>query len=194
MNLVSTFKKSDDFEKMGALVSGMRNMVIEKSKDNSPAVSQDMWRKFINSLIDSVEDEFYWTVASEESGLPPDESIEFTRFPTAVALSALALDQLKFPGEMASIGIVVFKKGSDIFPLEGFGEDSYFQICEILLIFGEGSLYQWLKKSGQSERLLFQLDQWKEKLQEKLQSGDTRLSFGGDYKEIYKTILSYMKD
>jgi len=193
MNLVGTIRKSDDFEKMGALVSGMRNMVIEMGKETSLLVTEEMWRSFIDSLVDGVETELYWTVASEESGLPPEDSVEFTRFPTAVALAALALDQQKFPGALSEAGSSLFCRAADQFSLEGYGEDSVFQICEILLILGEGQVYSWLKQSGQSAELFNQLDQWKQLLQEKFQSGDTRLPYGGDYAEIYRTIIKTME-
>lgn len=191
MNLTGEFRKSDDFEKMGALVSGMRNMVIQmsgKGKKPSP-VTEEMWRGFIDSLIENVEEAHYWTVALEEPGLPGDESVEFTQFPTAVALAALALDQAMFPQVLSEAGTLIFQKAASRFSLEGYGEDSIFQICEILLIFIEGDLPAYLRKSSQAPELLEQLDQWRDNFSSKIETGDTILPFGGDYKEIYQLIL-----
>jgi len=195
MNLTKKIRKSDDFEKMGALVSGMRNMVIQTAagKDAVTPIKEEAWRGFIDSLLNSVEEKYYWTVASDEGALPMDESIEFSRFPTAVALAALALDMQKYPQAGSEQRKEVFQKAADTFPLEGYGEDGVFQVCEILMIFIEGNLPVFLRESGLSPELLGKLDRWAEDITEKLDRGDTLLPYGGDYKEIYKQILKGLK-
>lgn len=195
MNLTTKFRKSDDFEKMGALVSGMRNMVIQTAADKeaSSPIKESVWREFIDSLLDSIEEKGYWTVALDEPGLPGDESVEFTRFPSAVALSALALDMHKYPQAGNEKRKEVFQKAASCFPLKGYGEDGVFQVCEILLIFIEGNLPSFLRESGLSPELLSQLDQWSSEISGKLERGDTILPYGGDYKDIYQQILKGLK-
>lgn len=185
MNLVFRFKKSDDFEKMGALVAGMRNMVIQKAQGNETLVPQKKWTAFIDSLIHSIEEKSYWTVAQKEATLPPDELVEFTSMASAVALAALSLDlQSDSPHPGAD---QCFTRGAMAFSITGHGEDSMFQVCELLLVLLEGNVpayVQSLKDCPLKDHLVF----WKNHITGRLNTGKTEMPYGGDYREVFQQI------
>lgn len=194
MNLVKKFRKSDDYEKMLALVSGMRNMVIEVSTEENATLSKEDWQGFIASLFDSVEPEKSWTVSELPQKLDPDDRVEFCTFATAVALSAIAREHLMHPEDLKEEERSLFEEAAATFELKGFGEDNLFQVCEILLIFLEGGLPLVLTQYYRNNPLRKSLLNWQQNLQKRMDEKNTLLPFGGDYSEIFALILSGLDD
>jgi squalene cyclase len=174
---------------MAALVGGMRNSMNMIARGEEQFITPQHWREYIQSLLDAQDDTGRWTVAENPMELPPEEQVEFIQFPWALALASLALDFQLFPECQTKNSLQAFDKGAQAFSLKGFGEDDVFQVCEILMIFIEGQLPQWLKTHDRPSALQDQLEQWHQDFQKKLDSGNTVLPYGGDYSPIFKEIL-----
>ncbi|MBN2627864.1 MAG: hypothetical protein JXA95_14450 [Spirochaetales bacterium] len=187
--------KENDYEKMGGAVEAMRNVVRQFRLGNlpSPEFSLDDLEDYCRHLMDIQEDNGTWTVAARPEQLAEDELVEFVAYPTFIALGALVMIEEFLPDRECPGKEEVLSKGFSAIRLEGYGEDSLFQIIEMILIFIEAGVPPWLKsrrdEPGYNNTAL-KLISFRDKLQSRLDAGDTILPFGGDYRPIFELVVS----
>ena len=197
MNLRKTVIKSkeNDYEKMSGAVESMRNVVRQFRLGNLPdeEFSLDDFRDYINHLIDIQNEDGTWTVASRPDQLAEDERVEFISFPTFLGVGALVMADEFLPGEEFPGLDEAREKGVSAIKLEGYGEDSLFQMIEMILILIEAGIPVWIGDKRSHEiygRKVRELIFFRERLEARLDGGDTVLPFGGDYRAIFELVVS----
>ena len=197
MNLRKTVNKSkeNDYEKMGGAVESMRNVVRQFRLGNLPSeeFTLEDFQKYISHLIDIQEEDGSWTVASRPEQLADDEKVEFIAYPTFLAVGTLVMAEEFLPEADFAGFDGVLEKGFSAMKLEGYGEDSLFQIIEMVLILIEAGIPLWIADKRSIDvynNKALKLISFRDKLQSRLDAGDTILSFGGDYREIFELVVS----
>ena len=187
--------KDNDYEKMGGAVEAMRNVVRQFRLGNLPSgeFSLEEYKNYAAHLIDIQEEDGTWTVSERPETLAEDEKVEFISYPTFLGLGTLVMAGELFPEENFSGIDEALLKGFSAIKLEGFGEDSLFQIIEMVLILIEAGIPPWLKERRDEEiynHTAIKLISFRDKLQSRVDGGDTILSFGGDYRRIFELVVA----
>ena len=197
MNLRKTVNKSkeNDYEKMGGAVESMRNVVRQFRLGNLPSedFTLEDFQGYVSHLIHIQEEDGSWTVASYPEQLGDDERVEFISYPTFLGVGTLVMAEEFLPAADFPGFDDVLKKGFSAMKLEGYGEDSLFQIIEMVLILIEAGIPLWIKDKRSIDvynHKALKLISFRDKLQSRLDAGDTILSFGGDYREIFELVVS----
>ena len=197
MNLRNKIIKSkdNDYEEMAGAVESMRN--INRHFNTGTLPNQDFsltdLKKYIFHLIDIQEKDGSWTVASSIQILSGDETVEFVTYPSYLALGSLVLVAETLPEESFEGIENALVKGFQFIKLEGYGEDTIFQIIEMVLMLIESGIPPWLAKRKGEEifyNTTMKLISFRDRLQSRLDAGDTVLSYGGDYKSIFELVVS----
>lgn len=187
--------KKNDYEDMGGAVEAMRNVNRHFKTGTLPndQFSLADLETYVNHLIMIQEPDGSWTVSAFPEELAGDEKVEFAIYPTYLALGTLVLaeeylPETEFPGRDDAL-----RKGFSILKMEGYGEDSLFQIIEMVLMLIEAAVPPWLKSRRDNEvyyQVTMKLISFRDKLQSRIDAGDTVLSFGGDYRSIFELVVS----
>jgi hypothetical protein len=187
--------KENDYEKMGGAVEAMRNVVRHFRLGDLPSseFSMEELKEYIAHLIDIQEENGTWTVSANPEQLSEDEQVEFVSYPTFLGLGTLVMADEFLPKENFKGREESLRKGFFALKLEGYGEDSLFQMIEMILILIEAEVPVWLKNKRTDDILnnkAVKLISFRDKLQSRLDAGDTILPFGGDYREIFELVTS----
>ncbi len=197
MVLIKEFRKSkdDDYESMSAITGCFRLVLKALDKGLIPHDSYTELEliSFSRSLINNQEPDGSWPVHRPEDTISEEDQIDFVYFPTQIACSILShVKQNHNCRELADIDEVLTKglKFSNSKKLEGFGFNSMFQKLESMIIFTEGSVPKLLNSDPRICPSLYDtLIESKEEIQKRVDSGDTVIEFGGDYRETFEFIL-----
>lgn len=197
MNLRKKIVKSEknDFEKMAGSVEAMRNVVRHFKVGTLPndEFSLEDYREYCEHLIQIQEINGSWTVAGDPSFLSGDEVVEFITYPSYLALGALVMHDEILSGELLEGRDKALVNGFSQAKLEGYGEDSLFQTIEMVFMMIEAGIPPWLVNMRSEESfypISIKLISLRDKLQSRLDGGDTILPFGGDYKEIFELVVA----
>ncbi|MDC7220919.1 MAG: hypothetical protein PQJ59_13370 [Spirochaetales bacterium] len=187
--------KDNDYEKMGGAVEAMRNVVRHFRTGTLPndEFSLEDLKAYTTHIIDIQEEDGTWTVSADAKQLAEDEKIEFLSYPTFIGLCTLVMADEYLPGGDFPGREEALRKGFAALKLEGYGEDSLFQMIEMIIILIEAAVPPWLKDRRSDEvynNAALKLISFRDKLQSRLDAGDTILSFGGDYREIFELVTS----
>ncbi|MDC7224620.1 MAG: hypothetical protein PQJ60_12825 [Spirochaetales bacterium] len=197
MNLRKQVVKSreNDYEKMGGVVESMRNVVRHFRVADLPSeeFTLDDLKAYISHIIDIQEEDGTWTVSAHPEQLSEDEKVEFVSFPSFLGVSTLVMAEEYLPDEDFPGREDALEKGFAALKLEGYGEDSLFQMIEMILILIEAAVPPWLKSKRSRQvynHTAVKLISFRDRLQSRLDAGDTILSFGGDYREIFELVTA----
>ena len=198
MTLIKEFKKSkdDDYEHMSSITGAMR--IVLKALKNGLIPHEQYSNKdlitFCKSLINSQEPDGSWPVHRPEDTIPEEDIVDFVFFPTQIACSILThvkqnlkISELKGIEDAIARGL----KFSISKNLDGYGYNSAFQRLESLIIFIEGSVPEYLNQDPRICPSLYdRLIELREEIQALVDSGNTKMEYGGDYKEQYQFVLA----
>lgn len=203
MRMILTVKKflinkDNDYEKMTSRVGQMRIFLDHILAERIPnkTFSQDSLLEYCRSLVEGQRGEMEglqagsWSVSPAPGEVAEDDRVDYHFFPSYIALATLVHCGLKdsrvreIPGyEDALKNGFAFAVSSD---LNGYGFNSLFQQMEAVLILGSGSCPAYLRSHPDCcPDLLRRLQELHDDFRTRLDSGDTVLSFGGDYRKQF---------
>lgn len=195
--------KDDDYENMSVVTGSMRLVLKGLHKGMIPHESYNVEEiiAFCGSLINNQKEDGSWSVYKEEykSAISEEDNIDFLYFPTQIACAILSYVYLNIPGGKLIDGIEASISSGLKFSvtknLEGYGFNSEFQTLESLLIFTEGSVIELLNHDPRICPSCYnRLIELKEELQKKVDTGNTAMEYGGDYKEQYEFVLKGLEN
>jgi hypothetical protein len=197
MVLITKFRKSedDDYENMSSIVGSIRLVLKAINRGLIPHEKYTLrdLMSFCQSFIDMQEEDGSWRVHRPEDTVDVEDEVDFIFFPTQIACSILSYVKQNYNcSELSGIDEVLSRglKFSVSKRLEGFGFNSMFQTLESLIIFIEGSVPELLNKDPRICPALYnRILELKEELQNLVDSGNTVLEYGGDYREQYDFVL-----
>jgi hypothetical protein len=197
VNLRKSVIKSEknDFEDMGGAVEAMRNINRHFKTGTLPNTDFSLkdLEDYVYHLISIQEKDGSWTVSASPEQLAGDEKIEFITYPSFLALGTLVMAPDYLTEKLIEGREESLKKGFASLRLEGYGEDSLFQIIEMVLMLIEAGVPPWLKEREDDkdyQEFITSLISLREKVHSRLEKGDTTLSFGGDYRSIFELVTS----
>jgi hypothetical protein len=190
--------KDNDYESMTSRVGQMRIFLdhILAGRVPNAKFSQDSLLQYCRSLVEGQRDGMEgldagsWSVSPSPLEIDEDEKNDYHFFPTHIALATLVYcgekdsRVLEIPGydETLKRGFA-FAVSAD---LNGYGFNSLFQQMEAVLILGSGGCPLYLKDNPDCcPAMLSRLKELGADFQQRLDSDDTVLSFGGDYKKQF---------
>lgn len=197
MVLLKKFRKSkdDDYENMSSITGSLRIVLQAMGKGLIPHEQYSMADviSLCKSLISNQESNGSWPVHKPGYVVEEEDVVDFIFFPTQIASSILSYvkqnlncSELDGLDNAISLGL----KFSVSNKLEGFGHNSMFQKLESLIIFTEGSVAALLNQDPRiCPPLYHRLIELREELQGIVDSGNTKMAFGGDYREQYEFVL-----
>lgn len=197
MVLIKKYYKSkdDDYENMSKIPGAMRLVLKALANDLIPheQYTEQQLVDFCKSLISKQEIDGSWKVFKEDVSVSEEDAIDFVFFPTQIACSILSHTKQKHSTENLSGIEEAISRGLKFCMtnnLEGFGFNKIFQKLETLIIFIEGSVIDLLNKdSSLCPSCYHRLIELKTEIQNILDSGDTKMEYGGDYREQYEFVL-----
>jgi hypothetical protein len=199
--------KDNDYEKMASRVGAHRIFLENILAGNVPNEEYplDQLVLYCRSLIDGQRagvpglPDGSWSVSPDPSGVSEEDCMDYHFFPTLIAISLLTLCAGKYPEEIGTLpglekalerGYAFILTGN----LEGFGFNSLFQQVESILILGSGGCPAWLASHPDaSPALVERLREIGQSYKNRLEKGDTLLSFGGDYKPQFALALKSLQ-
>lgn len=187
--------KDDDYENMSKIPGSMRLVLKALAKGLIPheQYTQQQLIAFSKSLISNQEANGSWKVYKEEYNVSEEDAIDFVFFPTQIACSILShMKQKNSIAELDGIDNALARglKFCMSNNLEGYGFNTVFQQLESIIIFIEGSVIDLLNKDPRICPSCYdRLIELKEEIQNTLDSGDTKMEYGGDYREQYEFVL-----
>lgn len=197
MVLLKEFDKSkvDDYEEMSVITGSIR-LILKALKGGlipHKDYTEEQLIAFCKSLINKQDAEGSWSVHLPEHVIAEEDIVDFEFFPTQIASSILSHVKQNFsimdlPGinDAISRGLKFSVSGN----LEGFGYNSMFQKLESLIIFIEGSVIELLNQDPRiCPDLYNRIIELKEEIQKLIDSGETAMEYGGDYKEQFEYVL-----
>lgn len=197
MVLLKEFKKSvdDDYEHMSAVTGSLR--LVLKALKNGLIPHKSYTEKDLiamsRSLISNQEADGRWSVHRPEDTVSEEDAVDFIFFPTQIACSILSHVKLNFKDlKLSGIDEALSRglKFSVSNKLNGFGFNSHFQKLESLIIFIEGSVAELLNSDPRICPSLYdRMIELREEIQGMVDSGNTEMEYGGDYREQYEFIL-----
>ncbi len=140
-----------------------------------------------------------WSVSPDPSGIAEEDKMDYHYFPTFIALAVLTACSRKFPDEIGTLpGLDEALARGYSFAisanLEGFGFNSLFQQIESILILGSGGCPVWLREHPEvSPAIINRLKEIGDDYKKRLETGDTKLSFGGDYKTQFTLAVKFLE-
>jgi len=197
MVLIKEFRKSadDDYENMSVVTGNLR--LVLKALANGLIPHKDYTAEELislsKSLINYQEEDGSWPVHKPEDKISEEDEVDFVFFPTQIACAILShvkqncnISELPGLDEAISHGL----KFSVSKNLEGYGFNNMFQKLESLIIFIEGSVPEILNHDPRICPSCYnRLIELKEEIQGLLDSGNTTMEYGGDYREQYEFVL-----
>ena len=199
--------KDNDYEDMASRVGARRifleNILAGKVPNEKYGIGP--LKIYCQSLIDRQRigvpglKDGSWSVSPDPLGVAEEDRMDYHYFPTFIALSTLIACSRKFPEEIGSLGGLedALIKGFRFVAagnLEGYGFNSLFQQVESILILGSGGCIAWLMEHpNASPELNIRLKELGAEFQNRLDSGDTVLSFGGDYKRQFSLAVKILE-
>jgi len=198
MVLMKEFKKSkdDDYENMSVVTGSMR-LVLKALKNGlipHKQYTEEELILFSKSLIKNQETDGSWRAHKPEVTVAEEDIVDFVYFPTQIACSILShVKQNHNVSDMGDINEAISKglKFAVSNNLEGYGFNKQFQKLESLIIFIEGSVIELLNQDPRiCSTCYHRVIELKEEIQNLVDSGDTGMEYGGDYKEQYEFVLS----
>ncbi len=199
--------KDNDYEEMASRVGAHRIFLenILSGQVPNDEYGPDKLRSYCESLVqgqrtgvEGLEDGS-WSVSPDPSEISQEDAMDYHYFPTFIALAILTHCSRKFPEQIGSIpGLEdALVKGFHFAAssnLEGFGFNSLFQQIESILILGSGGCPAWLKEHPEAcPSLVERLREIGREYRKRLDSGDTALSFGGDYKPQFTLAVRFLE-
>jgi len=201
-----SINKDNDYEKMTSKVGQMRIFLenILSGRVPNESYSSDNLYNFCRSLIEAQRPsgpelaDGSWSVSPEPSEVAEEDRIDYHYFPTFLALSLLVSCGKKdsripaLPGYNDALrrGFEFSMSGN----LEGVGFNSLFQQVESILILGSGGCFSWLADNPECcPDLVGRLRELENVFRTRLESGDTVLDFGGDYKTQFTLVCQFLK-
>ncbi|MDA3810328.1 MAG: hypothetical protein PF518_08365 [Spirochaetaceae bacterium] len=197
MVLLKEFRKSidDDYENMSVLTGSLRQVLKALKNGQIPhkSYSEEELIFLCKSLIYNQDPNGSWPVHRPEDTVAEEDLVDFIFFPTQIACSILAFvkQKVNFP-ELPEIDEALSRglKFSVSKNLEGFGHNNIFQKLESLIIFIEGSVPELLNNDPRiCPACYHRIIELREEFQNLVDSGNTTLEFGGDYKEQFEFVL-----
>lgn len=198
MVLMKKFKKAvdDDYEHLSVVTGSMRLVLKGLYKGMLPHESYtvDEILGFCRSLIHSQSPDGSWPVYKEGYSVSEEDSIDFLYFPSQIACAILSHvkqkivggDQIEGIDKSIADGLKFIMRNN----LEGYGYNSRFQLIESLIILTEGSLIELLNRDPRICPSCYnRIIELKEEFQTLLETGNTKMEFGGDYREQYEFVL-----
>ena len=195
--------KDNDYENMSAVTGSLRLVLKGLQKNMIPhqSYSEEQVLDFCHSLVKEQKSDGSWPVYKEEYAfsISEEDQIDFLYFPTQIACSIFSHVKQTLEGASKVSGLdQALSKGlkfSVSRSLEGYGYNSPFQKLESLIIFMEGSVIQLLNSDPRIcpacyERLI----EVKEEIQDIIEAGDTKMEYGGEYKEQYQYVLTGLEN
>jgi hypothetical protein len=195
--------KDNDYENMSVVTGSMRLVLkgLHKTMIPHQSYTEGQVLDFCRSLIEKQKEDGSWPVYKEEyaSSILEEDQIDFLYFPTQIACAVLSYVKQNFAGSSRVSGLdQAISRGlkfSVSRNLEGYGYNSPFQKLESLIIFMEGSVIQLLNSDPRIcpscyERLI----EVKEEIQDILDKGDTKMEYGGEYREQYEYVLAGLEN
>lgn len=192
------FNKDNDYESMTSRVGQMRIFLdhILAGRVPNEKFSQDSLLQYCKSLVEGQREGMEgldlgsWSVSPAPLEIEEDDKNDYHFFPTYIALATLVFCGQKDSRVLALPGYdEVLKKGFTFAVsanLNGFGYNSLFQQIEAVLILGSGACPAYLVDHPDCcPAMLKRLKELGEDFQNRLDSEDTILSFGGDYKKQF---------
>ena len=194
---------NDMAERVGARRIFMENVIAGRVPNEEYTLDKLVF--YCQSLIDGQRRDVpglpdgSWSISPDPSEISEEDQVDYHYFPTFIALSTLIFSAKKFPREIGALpGLDEALAGGFEFALtgnlEGYAFNSLFQQIESVLILGSGGCPSWLAEHPSvcpalAERLReIGLD-----YQNRLEKGDTVLSFGGDYKPQFSLAVKFLK-
>ncbi len=190
-------------ERVGARRIFLENVLSGKVPNDEYGV--DKLKAYCESLIEGQRmgvpglEDGSWSVSPDPSGVSEEDKVDFHYFPTYVALSMLLACSKKFPREIGSLpgleealhrGFRFAITGN----LDGFGFNNLFQQVESILILGSGGCPGWLAENPEvCPALNKRLKELGNEFRARLETGDTVLSFGGDYKTQFTLAVKLLQ-
>ncbi len=187
--------KDDDYENMSKIPGSMRLVLKALANDLIPheQYTEQQLITFCKSLISNQEIDGSWKVFKEAYTISEEDIIDFVYFPTQIACSILSHTRQKHStSELSGIDEAISRglKFCMSNNLEGYGYNKIFQKLETIIIFIEGSVIDLLNQDPRiCPSCYHRLIELKEELQNILDSGDTKMEYGGDYREQYEFVL-----
>lgn len=203
MVLLKKFNKSkdDDYENMSVVTGSLRLVLKGLYKGMIPHESyrSEEITSFCESLINSQESNGSWPVYKAEYTISEEDQVDFLYFPTQIACAILSYGKQNFASVAQLKGldqaIAEGLKFSMERNLEGYGYNSPFQLLESLIIFTEGSVIELLNKDPRICPSCYnRLIELKEEIQKNLEEGNTKMEYGGDYREQYEFVLKGLEN
>jgi len=187
--------KENDYEEMAGAVEAMRNVVRQYRLGNLPSgeFSLNDLEEYCRHLIDIQEEDGSWTVSSRPDELAEDEKVEFLVYPTYIGLGTLVMADEYLPGRDFPGREEALARGFAALKLEGYGEDSLFQVIEMILMLIEAGVPPWLgnrRDRAEYKPAAAHLVAFRDRLQNRLDRGDTVLPYGGDYRPIFELLVA----
>ena len=197
--------KDNDYENMTSRVGQMRIFLDHIIAGNVPneKYSSDSLLSYCRSLIEGQRgaeeglEAGSWSVSPAPAEVDEDDRVDYHFFPTYLALSLLVLCGGKDPRVRELPGYEEALKKGFAFAvsrnLEGYGFNSFFQQIEGVLILGSGGCASWLKDHPDvSPEMTDCLKSLAADYKNRLETNDTVLAFGGDYREQLNLACKYM--
>ena len=212
MSMILTLKKffvnkDNDYEEMASRVGAHRIFLENILAGHVPneEYGTDKLRTYCESLVlgqrigvQGLKDGS-WSVSPAPAEISPEDVMDYHYFPTFIALAVLTYCSQKFPEEIGSIpglddALVLGYDFAASSNLEGFGFNSLFQQIESILILGSAGCAGWLKEHPEAcPSLVRRLKEIGRDYSKRLDSGDTALSFGGDYKPQFTLAVRFLE-
>ena len=197
MVLIKKFRRSkdDDYENQSAITGSLRLVLKALHQGLIPheKYTEEQLIKFCKSIIASQEENGSWPVHKPGDSVAEEDEVDFIFFPTQICCSILSYVKQNFNClELSGIDEAISRglKFSVIKNLEGFGYNSMFQRIESVIIFIEGSVPLLLNKDPRiCPDCYDKLIELKEEFQNLVDTGNTKMEFGGDYREQYEFVL-----
>lgn len=197
MVLMKEFRKSkdDDYENMSVITGSMRLVLKALQKNLIPheQYTEKELVSFCKSLISRQEIDGSWRVYKDDVQILEEDMVDFVFFPTQIACSILShVMQKMSTTELSGIEEALSRglKFAVSQNLEGYGFNMLFQKLESIIIFIEGSVVELLNQDPRICPTCYnKLIEFKEEIQTLLNSGNTKMEYGGDYREQYEFVL-----
>lgn len=197
MVLMKKFYKSkdDDYENMSKITGSMRLVLKALDKGLIPHAqyTEEQLIAFSKSLISQQEDDGSWRVNKTDVIISEEDEMDFVFFPSQIAASILSfVKQNHSISELSGIEEAISRglKFAVSRKLEGYGYNNPFQTLESIIIFIEGSVIELLNQDPRICPSCYnRLIELKEEIQDLVDKGDTKMEYGGDYKEQYESVL-----
>lgn len=187
--------KDDDYENMSKIPGSMRLVLKALANGLIPhsQYTEEQLIAFCKSLISKQEIDGSWKVFKDDFTVSEEDLIDFVYFPTQIACSILSHTKQKHStADLSGIDEALSRglKSCMTNNLEGFGYNKIFQKLETIIIFIEGSVVDLLNQDPRiCPSCYHRLLEMKEEIQNILDTGETMMEYGGDYREQYEFVL-----